>query len=326
MQGINTVSLFDGISCGRAAFDRAKIPLNRYAAYEIDPDAIKVSQKNWSDIERYGDVTTADFTQYQGFDILIGGSPCQGFSFAGKQLNFDDPRSKLFFEFARAVKEVQPKYILFENTPMRKEYVGVIDKYLGFESQLLNSKLVSAQDRKRLYWVGERNADGTYSKINIPLPEDKGITLEDIVFPDVLLSKDMALNVLNAIGKDKHIKQVESEYDDVTFKTIELSNIYGGFGEKRPRVHLDKSVTIRTAKGGGHIPSFVLADYANGLTLDNFKECIRKANPVECERLQTLPDGYTEGISPTARYRCVGNGWTVDMIAWILHTIFSTKM
>ena len=322
MKEINAVSLFDGVSCGRVAFDRAKIPLKRYAAYEIDPDAIKVSQNNWSDIERYGDVTTADFTQYRGFDILMGGSPCQGFSFAGKQLNFEDPRSKLFFEFVRALKEVQPEYFLFENTPMKKIYIDVINECLGLEPQLINSNLVSAQDRKRLYWVGKRNIDGTYSKIEIELPEDRGILLEDIVLPDALVDRDKAHAIIASIGRTTHREYFKKYQGQMVFKAIELSNIYGGFKEKRPRVHLNKSVTIRTAKGGGHIPSLVIEGKAKELTLENFKNCIRKVTPLECERLQTLPDNYTEGVSDTARYRCIGNGWTVDIISCILSQIF----
>lgn len=322
MKEINAVSLFDGVSCGRVAFDRAKIPLKRYAAYEIDPDAIKVSQNNWSDIERYGDVTTADFTQYVGFDILMGGSPCQGFSFAGKQLNFEDPRSKLFFEFVRALREVQPKYFLFENTPMKKQYIDIINQCLGLEPQLINSNLVSAQDRKRLYWVGKRNIDGTYSKIEIELPEDRGILLEDVVLPDALVDRDKAHAIIASIGRTTHREYFKKYQGQMVFKAIELSNIYGGFKEKRPRVHLNKSVTIRTAKGGGHIPSLVIEGKAKELTLENFKNCIRKVTPLECERLQTLPDNYTEGVSDTARYRCIGNGWTVDIIACILSQIF----
>jgi len=322
LKEINAVSLFDGVSCGRVAFDRAKIPLKRYAAYEIDPDAIKVSQNNWSDIERYGDVTTADFTQYVGFDILMGGSPCQGFSFAGKQLNFEDPRSKLFFEFVRALREVQPKYFLFENTPMKKQYIDIINQCLGLEPQLINSNLVSAQDRKRLYWVGKRNIDGTYSKIEIELPEDRGILLEDVVLPDALVDRDKAHAIIASIGRTTHREYFKKYQGQMVFKAIELSNIYGGFKEKRPRVHLNKSVTIRTAKGGGHIPSLVIEGKAKELTLENFKNCIRKVTPLECERLQTLPDNYTEGVSDTARYRCIGNGWTVDIIACILSQIF----
>lgn len=135
------------------ALERAGIPVERYVAYEIDKYAIQISKKNYPQIEHCGDVTTADFTQYEGFDLVIGGSPCQGFSFAGKRLNFEDPRSKLFFEFVRAIKEVKPKYFLLENVIMKKEHEDVISEMLGVKPILINSELVSAQSRRRLYWT-----------------------------------------------------------------------------------------------------------------------------------------------------------------------------
>lgn len=247
-------------------------------------------------------------------DLLLGGSPCQGFSFAGKQMNFNDERSKLFFEFVRALQEIKPKYFLFENVKMKKEYQEVISKYLGVEPIEINSALVSAQNRKRLYWT---NIQG------VTLPKDKGILLKDILLDDAIIPV--------------------------------VHNIYGGFGEKSPRIFPDKSPTIRTAAGGGHIPSVVMGeawhkwweqnkqyqldkkysslDADKAITMlarqyaswtGNFvtwKEFIRKLHPIECERLQTLPDNYTDGISNSQRYKCLGNGWTVDVIAHILSFI-----
>lgn len=309
---MKVLSLFDGISCGMVALERAGIPVERYVAYEIDKYAIEISRKNHPQIEHCGDVTKADFTQYKDFDLLIGGSPCQGFSFAGKQLNFEDPRSKLFFEYVRALKEIKPKYFLFENTPMKKEYIDVISEYLGVEPIMIDSQLVSAQQRKRLYWT------------NIPdivQPEDKHIYLEDVVLPDALVDRDKAHAIIASIGRTTHREYFKKNQGQMVFKAIELSNIYGGFKEKKPRVHLQKSVTIRAGQGGGHIPSLVIEDKAKDFTLDDFKKCIRKVLPIECERLQTLPDNYTEGISNTQRYKCIGNGWTVDVIAHILKHI-----
>ena len=148
---MKVLSLFDGISCGRVALERAGIPIEKYYAYEIDRYAIQISEKNYPDIVHCGDVTDADFTQYHGqIDLLIGGSPCQGFSFAGKRLNFEDPRSKLFFEYVRALKEVKPTYFLFENTPMKKGVQDAISELLGVDPILVNSSLVSAESRKRL--------------------------------------------------------------------------------------------------------------------------------------------------------------------------------
>ena len=170
---MNILSLFDGISCGQVALERIGAKIDNYYAYEIDKYAIQVTQKNYPHTIQCGDVTKADFTQYKGkIDILMGGSPCQGFSFAGKQLNFEDARSKLFFEFVRALKECEPKYFLLENVKMKKEYQDIISSYLGVEPIEINSALVSAQNRKRLYWTNIPN---------VTLPEDKGILLKDIV-------------------------------------------------------------------------------------------------------------------------------------------------
>ena len=334
---MKVLSLFDGISCGKVAFERAGIPVERYVAYEYDEEtanekkgmpfgcAAFISQKNHPEIEHCGDVTIADFTQYQGFDILIGGSPCQGFSYAGKQLNFEDPRSKLFFEYVRAINEAKPKYFFFENTPMKKEYVEVISNCLGFEPTLINSKLVSAQERKRLYWLGRRTADGTYEKIEIEQPEDRGIFLEDVVEPDALVDRDKAHAIIASVGRTTHREYFKKNQGQMVLLAIELSNIYGGFKEKKPRVHLRKSVTIRAGQGGGHIPSLVIEGKAKDFTLETFKKCIRKVTPLECERLQTLPDNYTEGVSATQRYKCIGNGWSVDTVAFILNSCLSDK-
>lgn len=316
---MNVLSLFDGISCGRVALEKAGIIVDKYYASEIDQYTIRISSKNYPDIEQIGDVTNIKGNKYKGIDLLIGGSPCQGFSFAGKQLNFIDPRSRLFFEYVRVLEEVNPKFFLLENVKMKQEYQDIITRYLGVKPIEINSALVSAQNRKRLYWTNIPN---------IPQPSDKKIYLKDIVLSDV--------------------------------EPVALHNLYGGFNEENVRVFEDKSPTLRTAAGGGHIPYFVkkdlllnpkaieymnrqvkdgrthwdfkhysdirndksaavVANFFKGVPYNVFKDwdCIRKFHPVECERLQTLPDNYTEGISNTQRYKCIGNGWTVDVIAHI---------
>ena len=306
---MKVLSLFDGISCGMVALERAGIQVDRYVAYEIEPNAILISRKNYPQIEQCGDVTKADFTQYKGIDLMIGGSPCQGFSFAGKQLNFNDPRSRLFFEYVRALKEAKPKYFLLENVPMAKDIENAISELVGVQPVMIDSQYFSAQQRKRLYWT------------NIPIAEytDKGILLEDVVEPDALVDRDKAHAIIGSIGRTGHREYFKKNQGQMVYKAIELSNIYGGFGEKRPRVHINKSVTIRAGQGGGHIPSLIINDKAHEFTLEEFKKCIRKVTPLECERLQTMPDGYTDvGISNTARYKLIGNGWTVDVIAHIL--------
>lgn len=178
MNGMNVVSLFDGISCGRAALERVGIPVERYVAYEIEPNAIKISKNNYPQIEHCGDVTTADFTQYRGFDLLMGGSPCQSLSITtSKKRSHLEGKSKLFWEFVRAVEEVNPKYILFENVAsMNEESKRIISDELGCEPIFIDSSDFSAQSRPRLYWT------------NIPVSnayEPNKMVLGDILEKDV---------------------------------------------------------------------------------------------------------------------------------------------
>lgn len=153
LKTMNILSLFDGISCGQIALNRADIKYNMYFASEIEKSAINITQKNFPNTVQLGDVTKVKASDLPQIDLLIGGSPCQGFSFAGKQLNFDDPRSSLFFEFVRLLRECKPKYFLLENVKMKKEHQDVITEHLGVKPILINSSTVSAQDRKRLYWT-----------------------------------------------------------------------------------------------------------------------------------------------------------------------------
>lgn len=172
MNNFTVLSLFDGISCGQIALKRAGIHVDKYIASEIDKNAIKVTMTNFPNTEQIGDVTKVDTKKLPKIDLLMGGSPCQGFSSSGKGLNFVDPRSRLFFEYVRILKEVKPKYFLLENVKMRKEWEDIITKYIGVEPVKINSSLVSAQNRERLYWT---NIPG------VEQPEDKGIKLEDIL-------------------------------------------------------------------------------------------------------------------------------------------------
>lgn len=182
---MNALSLFDGISCGKVAFQRAGIPIEKYFSYEIDKYAIKVSESNYPEIIRCGDVFDADFTQYEGIDYLIGGSPCTYWSIAQKYYRETEASGmgwELFQQYVRAIREAKPKYFLYENNKsMSKQIRASIDEAFGFEAILINSALVSAQTRQRLYWVGKRNADGTYSKVDVEQPEDRGILLRDIL-------------------------------------------------------------------------------------------------------------------------------------------------
>ena len=319
MKPINVLSLFDGISCGQVALERAGIPVGTYYASEIDSYAIEITQKNYPNTIQLGDVTQIDFTQFKGkIDLIMGGSPCQDLSIAGKRAGLQGERSGLFYKFVEALSVIKPRYFLFENVAsMKQEEKKIISEYLQAEPILINSSLVSAQDRKRLYWTNIPN---------ITQPEDKHIYLEDIVEPDALIDRDKSHAILASISRTTHREYFKRNQGQLVYIAIMLSNIYGGFQEKKPRVKIDKSFCIRTARGGGHIPSLIIEGKTKEISLENFKQCIRKVTPLECERLQTLPDNYTEGISNTQRYKCIGNGWTVDVIAHILRGLNGTDI
>lgn len=323
------LSLFDGISCGRVALERAGIKVDRYVSYEIDKNALAISKKNHSDIEYCGDVTNADFAQYKGFDLVIGGSPCQGFSIAGKQLNFNDPRSKLYFEFERAIKEIQPKYWLLENVKMKKEFQDTITNRLGVEPIEINSNLVSAQNRKRLYWTNIPN---------VKTPKDKGIMLKDIVHETlqdnidlepfkvsidksfVILDKEVQKGKIGYFRQDSQANRVYSIHG----KAVTLLGEAGGGAAKMGQYLFGCLTPDRIEKrqngqrfNDGNKFYTLTAIGQHGVLTNGY---IRKLTPIECERLQTLPDNYTkaDGVKDTARYKALGNGWTVDVIAHIL--------
>jgi len=319
---MNVLSLFDGLSCGNIALERAGIKVNNYYASEVDKWAIQIANKNYPNIIQLGDVLDVKAKDLpHKIDLLIGGSPCQDLSFAGKGKGLEGDRSSLFYQYFRLLKECKPKYFLLENVRMKKEYSDIISDLLGVQPIEINSSLVSAQNRKRLYWTNIPN---------VTQPEDKGILLKDVLLDDA--------------------------------EEPMLSNIYGGFKEKKPRVHTDKSVTIRAASGGGAIPSVKLKQHINNesatkkgkayaLTASYSKAVAwnsiqkkqrtmipitssnetgsniyngtkyRKLHPVECERLQTIPDGYTEGVSNTQRYKMLGNSFTASIIAHLFKGI-----
>ena len=291
---MKVLSLFDGISCGMVALERAKIPVERYVAYEIEDNAIKISQKNYPQIEHMGDVTKADFSQYAGFDLLIGGSPCQDLSVyktssAEGWKGLDGSKSNLFYHYVRALKEIKPKYFLLENVAsMENKWVDAISKELGANPIEINSSLVCAAERKRLYWT------------NIPAIgelENRHIMLKDIV-----------ANAEEVPQKYWYDKPFVYNGDD---KKVQCTLDIKGHRNVKEAYNLNgKCNTILCDGDGGHRVKKV---YQNG-------RC-RKLMPVEYERLQTLPDGYTEGVADSRRYTCCGNGWTVDVIAHILKNI-----
>ena len=383
---MKVLSLFDGISCGKVALERAGIEVDQYYASEIDEGAIAISKERHPDIIHLGSVMDwknwgIDFSE---IDLLIGGSPCTGFSIAGKQLNFKDPQSKLFFEYVdilNEIKKVNPNVkFLLENVKMKKEYENVITGYLGVKPIAIDSALVSAQRRKRLYWT---NIEGVLQ------PEDKGIKLKDIVHENVdldtvmskswckwfsermdkLLEKSfVAINPEKAITMTARryanwqgnfvfeaLQKYVIPYDDALKVLDEESKsgrvMYFNSGGQGDRIYSTngKAVTL-CGEGGGRgakmgcylIGDIEFNDFSDAKLADGqwfysltdvlrkpvlVKGYIRKLTPIECERLQTLPDGYTQAmfkgkpISDAKRYKALGNGWTVDVIAHILRNI-----
>ena len=337
---MNVLSLFDGISCGRLALDRANVTVDTYLASEIDRYAINVAKSNYPDTIHLGNVCNVgkcDATLPK-IDLLIGGSPCQGFSFAGKQLNFDDPRSQLFFEYVRVLKQTKPKYFLLENVRMKKESMDAITDLLGVEPVAINSNLVSAQNRHRLYWT------------NIPvagLPDDKGIMLKDIIEDDYVTDRDKSHCIDANYFKggnlksyfEKHRRQLVFSDNgmchvgdaDLSDKYAYINRVYHTDGKGPSLVasdggHLQPKILQRGRgfnSGGikakdGKTPSLSTSswEHNNHLTFDEGFTW-RKLTPLECERLQTVPDNYTKGVSNTQRYKMLGNGWTVDVVAHI---------
>lgn len=185
--GLKIVSCYDGMSCGRIAFEQIGCEIDTYIAYEVDKYAIKVTQYNFPDVIQMGDMFEGDFTKYQGFDWLIGGSPCTFWSIAQKVNRETEAKGLgwlLFSQYVRALNEVKPKYFLYENNKSMSNAIrDSISNTFGFDPVCINSALVSAQNRNRLYWVGVRQENGTYKKVNIEQPIDRGIVVRDILEP-----------------------------------------------------------------------------------------------------------------------------------------------
>lgn len=413
---MNVLSLFDGISCGQQAIKELDVQVGKYYASEIDKYAIAITQHNFPDTIQLGDVTnwrnwTIGFEGkhticWEDIDLIQGGSPCQGFSFAGKQLNFDDPRSKLFFEFVDILNHAR-KYnpnvkFLLENVRMKQEYQDIISEALGVNPVMINSALVSAQNRVRLYWtnIGE-----------IQQPEDKGILLRDVLedlpaeheipqrvpeatkkgycepqdgdgldltFPNSKTRRGRLMkeksNCLTAANYDYGVVvQGAADRNQVTKRGIERqinirkdekSNcVVPTYAEKLNRVCIQvgeadikghdsikrvyspdgKSPTLTTMGGGHREPKVEVREKSKCVRSsgrgsydrhewdsvgDKGTELHwRKFTPLECERLQTLPDGYTaigadgKPISNTQRYKVLGNGWTVAVIKHIYQSL-----
>ena len=310
---MNVLSLFDGISCGKVALKRAGIPIEKYWASEVDKYAIAVSKYQHPDIVHLGDVK--QITTCPGkVDLLIGGSPCQDLSIAKRNREgLNGERSALFWDFVRLLEKCSPKYFLLENVAsMNKKDKEIITSVLGVAPVMINSALVSAQQRKRLYWT------------NIPikgLPEDKKIFLKDILesgFTERQKSLCLTSTYQGACARDYFYK---NNRQLIFNKPVRVWTI--GKGGQWDRIYsIDGKSICLSANGGGR-------GAKTGLYLIN--DYVRKLTPIECERLQTLPDNYTKygvfdggvikEISNTQRYKMLGNAWTVDIIAWIFSFI-----
>jgi len=379
---MKVLSLFDGISCGMVALERAGIKVDRYVAYEIDKYAIQASEKNYPQIEHKGDVFDANFKEYKGFDLLIGGSPCTYWSIArnNREVTPDGIGGQLFMQYKRALDESSCKYFLYENNySIHQNIKEFISEQLGVQPIMINSALVSAQNRKRCYWTNIPN---------VSQPEDKGILLADVlengmpwqdksycmtasyakaVLHNTLKQKQRTMVAVpvgaaqcgrdtmmrvpeatkqgyceilrggcvdlaqlnsktrrgrkmtdksNCLTTDMQFYQYigkEEESIDTT-KPVRLGNI-GNTTAQANRVYSvkGKSVCLQSQAGGGKGSKTGLYK----IDLPDGEYIIRKLTPIEAERLQTLPDNYTAGISNTQRYKCIGNGWTVDVIAYI---------
>jgi DNA-cytosine methyltransferase len=317
MNNINILSLFDGVSCGQLALNRAGIKYDQYYASEINKHAIKVTSTNFPNTIQLGDVTKVEAKNLPKIDILIGGSPCTGFSPAGKLKNFNDPQSKLFFEYVRLLKECQPKYFLLENVKMKQEYQDVISDILKVKPIFINSSLFSSQSRQRLYW----------SNIpNIIVNQKNSSTIQDILEPNVdpkyyltnnytsktVMTGESRLDVLK-----KNYRKIHKIHSDKPVLVSQILDIPTQVSKVKSK-QLDRLYSSKSKS-----PTLTVLS-ADGLKIDcgtDDPTKWRTLTPVECERLQTIQDNYTSCISDSQRYKCLGNCWTVDVVAHILSFI-----
>jgi len=295
---MNVLSLFDGMSCGQIALNRANVKYANYFASEIDKHAKKVTQHHYPNTKQLGDVRKIRGGELPKIDLLIGGSPCQGFSSSGKELNFEDPRSKLFFEFVRLKDELNPRYFFLENVKMKKEYQAIISSYLGVQAIEVNSSLVSAQNRVRYYWT------------NIPgfiMPQGQGILLSDILETDDYLFpasiRGRKLNKAVIVGRRLNEKGVRKDAD----KNIPYTQCLEVRATNR-----NKSNCLTTVGKDNVLTTLPIGRHPNAFTN---KLPFRYYTTKEKCRLQNVPDDYFDGlVSDNQAQKMLGNGWTINII------------
>ena len=285
---MKVLSLFDGMSCGQLALERAGIKVDQYYASEIDDNAIKVTQHNFPNTIQLGEVCSLDINQFSEIDLLIGGSPCQSYSIAGNKLGFEDERGKLFFEYVRIKNELNPKYFLFENVKMKDEIADIIDEMLGVKRVYIDSRDFTGHIRKRYYWT------------NIPIDawEKKDIKIKDIIDNNIPFDKDMRFFL------DRTVYNPSISYDGII--TVNPRDNKGKQTWQRGRVYDIK----------GNCPTICASLFDLNITKDH--KTYRKLTIEECERLQGVPIGYTSCVKKNEAGKLLGNGWTVDVIAHIL--------
>lgn len=366
MRPLNVFSAFDGAGIGLLALKRAGVPVGKYYASEVDKYAIQIATKNHPELIPVGDVKNCLARNFPNIDLFIGGSPCQDLSIAKQnRQGLSGTRSGLFWHYVRLLRTLKPRYFLLENVAsMSQKDKEKITEILGVRPILINSALVSAQQRKRLYWTNIPN---------ITQPEDRGILLKDILdsgIPTEDKAHCIDANYWKTPGKsvldNTHARNrrpmvfeaLYSPYDQIirTDKSAALGTGCAHFGNRTGQVvlgnlyngtiHLEKSGTLGTGRGLttktsycviAHATDFqfktytvkdkqvVIRETAYKIDLPDGNYTIRKLSPTECERLQTWPDGYTEGVSNTQRYKMLGNGWTADVIAHIFSFIPQEK-
>jgi DNA (cytosine-5)-methyltransferase 3A len=309
---MNVLSLFDGMSCGCIALNRAGIKVENYYAYEIDKYAIKISKKNYPYIKHMGDVFGEDFSKYKNIDILMGGSPCTHWSIANvsrtKEYTCGGIGYNLFKRYVDALNQAKPKYFIYENNYGIPELIKqAISKELKVDPIMINSALVSGQSRKRLYWT---NIQG------IEQPEDMGILLKDVLeegITDRIKSYRIDASYYKGGNLFQYCKKSRRQQ---IFSPIQIGYIRNNYRDKRVYSVNGKSITLAGNVGGwGGKTGIYWIDLPDG----NY--FIRKLTPVEVERLQNVPYNFTEGVSDTQRYKMLGNGWTVNVIIHILKHI-----
>ena len=350
--GLTVLSLFDGMSCGAIALREAGIKVKQYFASEIDKAAIRQTQHNFPETIQLGSVVGVNVSELPHIDLLIGGSPCQGFSFAGKQLNFSDPRSVLFFEYVRILREIQ-KYnpdvkFLLENVRMLSEYENIISGQLGIFPVAINSALVSAQNRYRLYWTNiriksVRDLFGSTLHTDIPQPEDRGIYLRDILDSDVdsrfyLKSDEIDPSDDSAFARHDFERIDPNKVSNrnpfcpapdvarVPIQAIQKNHLIKECCNESSSTLVIPGSVVKPQFGGGFRPivsgkaSCLVASsskFAAMLIVNGDDMVIRYLTPAECSRIQTIPEWYEWNCSEPQIYRLLGNGWTVAVISHI---------